>query len=122
MPGQCAGPSTTAESAAADRIRVVFTAWYGMPARPHDLAILYLPKGRALLEMMVAMVGGVVGACARVWLVGSLRGGIRSGRRVMEGAFQNVTKHDAARHCVLYSATAPEEARREVTLEDHFQS
>jgi 16S rRNA (guanine1207-N2)-methyltransferase len=89
-----------------DRVRVRFSAWYTEPGRAPDHVVLYLPKGKDLLEMMLAMIDGLVGPGAVIWLVGPIRGGIKSSKAALEDRFGPVTSCAAARHCVLYAVTA----------------
>ncbi|MCP4591988.1 MAG: class I SAM-dependent methyltransferase [bacterium] len=95
-----------------DRMSLEFCAWYGGTDRPHDVAVVYLPKGRPMLEMVLEMAAGVLGPPAddgpagghgRIFVVGLVRGGIKSSRRALEQRFDGVTKVDAARHCALLS-------------------
>ncbi|MCK4660314.1 MAG: class I SAM-dependent methyltransferase [Phycisphaerae bacterium] len=100
------------------RIEVRFCAWYASPAQAHDLAIVYLPKSRAMLDLILDMVAGALAKPARVLLVGPVRGGIKSSKSALERCFGAATKLDVARHCVLYSTTVTEPPAHESRLED----
>ena len=105
-----------------------FCAWYASPPRCHDVAIVYLPKSKAMLDLTLDMVAGVLapsGAVgpgapgpARVLLVGPVRGGIKSGRPALERRFGTTAKLDGARRCALYSATVTGPSDRESQLND----
>ncbi len=89
---------------AAGRWTVVFDAWYHRKTGAHDLAIVYLPKGRERLRLVLASAAAATKPDGRILLVGSKRGGIRSARQELEDAFGHAELLDAARHCVLLGA------------------
>jgi 16S rRNA (guanine1207-N2)-methyltransferase len=82
---------------------LLFGAWYS-PPEPHDAAVLYLPKGRASIEMSLAMTVGALSPGAPVFLVGENHAGIRSSRAVLERLAGPVLFSEAGRHCALYGA------------------
>jgi 16S rRNA (guanine1207-N2)-methyltransferase len=83
---------------------VQFGAWYERPADLHDLAIVFLPKSRLLIEMTLTMVAGAVHAGGSVLLVGENNAGIRSSRAPLEALVGEVTFSDSARRCIAYLA------------------
>ena len=83
---------------------VVFDAWYSPPTELHDVAVVFLPKSRALIDLTLTMVAMSVQPEAKVFLVGTNNTGIRSSRPVLEKLIGGITASDAARHCVLYRA------------------
>ncbi len=100
------------------RVRLDFGAWYTAPDRLHDVAAVYLPHGREALALLLDMVRAAVAPGGRVLLTGPLRGGIRSARAALEERLGTAERLDAARHCLLFSATAPGPADPAPTLEE----
>lgn len=114
-----------ADGQAGLRADVRFGAWYENRGQAHDVAVVYLPKSRALLDLTLDMVAGALAipttasdSPARVFLVGPVRGGIKSSKPALEQRFGSVKKVDAARHCVLYSATMTDQTACRSRLED----
>jgi 16S rRNA (guanine1207-N2)-methyltransferase len=83
---------------------LVFDSWYSPPTELHDVAVVFLPKSRALIDLTLTMIAMSVQAQAKVFLVGANNAGIRSSRSALEKLIGGVTASDAARHCVLYRA------------------
>ena len=94
---------------AAGRWPIVFDAWYHKQAQPHDLSIVYLPKGRDRLRLLLSCVSAATEPDGRILLVGPKRGGIRSARQDLEAEFGHAEPLDAARHCALLAAQRPAE-------------
>ncbi|MCX6045804.1 MAG: class I SAM-dependent methyltransferase [Chloroflexi bacterium] len=90
-----------------DNIR--FGAVYNAPAERYDVAILFLPKSRALIQMSLQMVAAALRPGAQVWLVGENNAGIRSSSTLLEQQMGAVRTVDAARHCLLLQAMAPDQ-------------
>ncbi|MCC7354694.1 MAG: class I SAM-dependent methyltransferase [Anaerolineae bacterium] len=84
---------------------LAFGPTYGPLDKPHDLAVVFLPKSRVLAEMTLALVAAALRPGAQVFLVGENGAGIRSSRAVLERSVGPVRYSDAARHCVLFRAT-----------------
>jgi len=74
---------------------------------PFDLIILYLPKGKARLEMLLAMCASCLAPGGRLWLIGHKKAGINSAKKRLSQYFGIVEKEDHARHCVLWVASQP---------------
>lgn len=60
--------------------------------------LLFLPKAKAHLSMLMAMAANLVGNNGRVHVVGENKGGIKSAGKTMQ-QFGAVQKLDSARHC-----------------------
>jgi 16S rRNA (guanine1207-N2)-methyltransferase len=90
-----AGPET--------KLQLHFTSNYA-PGRLHDLAVIYLQKGRELNDLVAAMASQAVRTDGTVLMVGENKGGIRSASEVLEHRVGPTNALDAARHCVLYEA------------------
>jgi len=102
---------------AGDAYSAEFDPWLG-PASPWDSAIVFLPKGRALAEMDLAMVVRAVRAGGSIALTGRLREGIRSARETLEAACGRVKLEDAARHALFFSAVREREPSGRASLDD----
>ena len=70
-------------------------------------AVLYLPREKQRLTMLLHAIASRLPPQAGLLLIGQNRAGIKSARRHLEQVFGNVQKRDSARHCVLFTATAP---------------
>ncbi len=86
-----------------DPSQVRFGYWYS-PRELHDSAIVYLPKGRDLIEYVLRMTSQAVAADGSVYLVGANDSGIRSVRDRFAEIVGDVVWSEAARHCVVYAA------------------
>lgn len=60
--------------------------------------LLFMPKAKAHLSMLMAMAATLVGNNGRVHVVGENKGGIKSAGKAMQ-QFGSVQKLDSARHC-----------------------
>ncbi len=89
------------------KARAIFAPWCEMPTAAHDLVILFLPKGKELRELLIGRCAAVIQSNGRLLLVGPLRGGIKSARKVLQQYFENVVCVDTARHCAIYLADTP---------------
>lgn len=98
--------------------RIVFGSWYSSLAEPHDVALIFLPKSRALIEMTLTMLGISMQNKAKVFLVGENNAGIRSSRPTLERLIGQVTMSDPARHCVLYRARKDTDAPERKNLDN----
>lgn len=84
---------------------ILYDALY--PADLHcDTAVVYLPKSRELTRMILHMTHTILSPGGRVLLVGANNAGIRSAQPILAAVIGSTQKLDAARHCVLYQATA----------------
>lgn len=87
-----------------NRHSIIFSSWYENIGEKHDLAVVYLQKGRELNEMVLSMIRPTLRPGAKLFLVGENDAGIRSYRRTLHEAVGTIVYSDAARHCVLYQA------------------
>jgi len=79
-------------------------------AELHDLAVVFLPKGRELIEFVFSSTSQVMEAGAMALVVGQKRGGIRSSRPLVEKYIGRVVSSAPGRHCVLMEAKKEVEA------------
>ncbi len=69
--------------------------------------ILFQPRERRLLEMMLALSTGILAEAGELWLAGENTSGIKSAGKRLPGYFHRHQKLDNARHCSLFSARSP---------------
>ncbi len=79
-------------------------------AEHHDLAVVFLPKGRGLIEFVFSSASRALETGARAFIVGQKRGGIRSSRPLVGKYFGKVASSTPGRHCVLIEAKKEVEA------------
>jgi 16S rRNA (guanine1207-N2)-methyltransferase len=82
-----------------------FGSFYTQGYGKHDMAIVYLPKSRALVEYTLTMVANALSESSKMLLVGENKAGIRSFRETIENIVGPINSMNAARHCVLYNAS-----------------
>jgi 16S rRNA (guanine1207-N2)-methyltransferase len=75
------------------------------------LAILFLPREKERLAMMLHAIADRLPPQCPLWLVGENRGGIKSSPRQLECFFSRVAVLDNARHCGLVEASTPSSER-----------
>jgi len=81
----------------------VLPAPTGMPAQ----VILFQPKEKDRLEMLLHFLAHALPPSGRLWLAGENQAGIKSAGKRVEAFFQTTRKLDSARHCVVYEARSP---------------
>ncbi|MEJ8568238.1 methyltransferase [Elongatibacter sediminis] len=74
---------------------------------PTATIILFLPREKDRLEMLLHACASTMAQDAQLWLVGENRAGIKSAARRLATRFNRVEKLDSARHCVLFRAAEP---------------
>jgi len=73
----------------------------------YDWIILNLPRQKALLQMMLGCVAGLLAEDGVFWLAGENKAGIKSANKLLKTHFGQIRKLDNARHCILYEARKP---------------
>ena len=76
---------------------------------PFDSVLVYMPKGKELLQLTLDWLGTYLGPDARVYVAGDKQSGLSSCRRMMPDAFGSVRKMDSARHCMMFRAVCTTE-------------
>ena len=66
--------------------------------------ILFQPKEKDRLDLLLHFLAQSVPADGCIWLVGENRAGIKSAGRRLDNFYSSTSRLDAARHCVLFSA------------------
>ena len=84
--------------------RLAFSAWYEPEHPEHSAGIVYLPRERQAVELMLALVARAVRPNSPVWLVGEIRSGARAARPLIGQWLGRINRVHAARHAVLYQA------------------
>jgi 16S rRNA (guanine1207-N2)-methyltransferase len=86
---------------APDTVSLRFAPRWEETDRPHDLALIFLPKSTELIEFVFSATGRALAQEARVMIVGPKKSGIRSSRPLIEKYFGGIESSRSARHCVL---------------------
>jgi 16S rRNA (guanine1207-N2)-methyltransferase len=73
--------------------------------------ILFLPREKERLAMLLHAIASRMDTGARLWLVGENRGGIKSSPRHLHQRFERVSSLDKARHCGLFEAAEPDQGQ-----------
>jgi len=81
--------------------------------------ILFLPREKALLGLLLHFLAAAMPSPGTLWLVGENQSGIRSGAKQLHRFFGVVDKADTARHCALFRASQALPA--ETFLLDNYQ-
>lgn len=69
--------------------------------------IVFQPREKALLDLLLDLAHTLVTPDGTLWLVGENRAGIKSAGKRLSGYFSDWSKVDSARHCTLFSASSP---------------
>lgn len=69
--------------------------------------IIFQPREKALLELLLDLARALLAPDGTLWLVGENRAGIKSAGKRLSGYFAQWRKLDSARHCTLFRATSP---------------
>lgn len=73
------------------------------PAYAATAAIIYVPKEKPLLTMLLAAVAQLLPLGAPVWLVGEKRSGIKSVAKLLSSAYAGAQKLTDGNHCSLFA-------------------
>ncbi|NRB70960.1 MAG: class I SAM-dependent methyltransferase [Xanthomonadales bacterium] len=76
-------------------------------AAPRQRLVLTLPREKQRLHMLLRWAAGALAEDGECLLAGEIRAGAKSAAKRLSDHFANSRKIDNARHCVLYSASAP---------------
>ncbi len=68
-----------------------------------DGVVIYMPKSKEQLKMLIANASACLHASGNLLLVGENKGGIKSGAKLLESVGNQVNKLDSARHCALFA-------------------
>ncbi len=90
--------------ATAGRVGLHFAARLDSGSPLHDVAVVYLPKGKELIRFVFSAVSDALEPSARVLIVGDKRSSIRSINSVIRTYFGDPLSSRYGRHCVLIEA------------------
>jgi 16S rRNA (guanine1207-N2)-methyltransferase len=76
---------------------------------PFDAVVIYMPKGKELLQLTLDWLGAQLGEGVRVYVTGDKHSGLNSCRKMMPDSFGPVRKMDSARHCMMFRAVCQTE-------------
>lgn len=83
-----------------------------------DGIIIYMPKSKQQLAMLIDNAATLVQPGAVIMVVGENKSGIKSVAKLLEKVGQNVNKIDSAKHCGLYAVTV-EKPKSQFSLHDY---
>lgn len=90
---------------AADFTRHEFNTHLSAPDELYDTAIVYMPKVKAHLTMLLANLANVVKPQGQIFIVGHNKSGIKSCGKHLEVVCDHVNKVDSAKHCGMFVGT-----------------
>lgn len=96
---------------AADFTRHEFNTHITVQNELYDTAIVYMPKVKAHLTMLLANLASVVKPQGQIFIVGHNKSGIKSCGKHLEVVCEHVNKVDSAKHCGLFVGTVKANAK-----------
>lgn len=75
-----------------------------------DAAVVFLPKAKEELELVLAFIAPMLTLSASIYLVGEKKAGIASAAKKLEKYGDNYSKLDSAKHCQLWHVNLKAEA------------
>lgn len=97
-----------------------FAAFYPLQQQ-FDGIVIYMPKAKAQLKMLLAHLAPLVKAGGSLMLVGENNSGVKSAAKLMNDFGSKANKVDSARHCGLFSSLISEPVP-EFNQQDYLQS
>lgn len=89
---------------------IEFTLFH-VPSSLYDCAVVFLPKSKGELDLMLAYITPMLEVGADVYLVGEKKGGIASASKRLENYGSDSSKLDSAKHCQLWHVSLEEKAK-----------
>ena len=80
-----------------------------VPKKAYDAALIYLPKSKGELDLVLAYITPMLQKGGDIFLVGEKKGGIASAAKKLESYGLNYSKLDSAKHCQLWQVTVESE-------------
>lgn len=88
----------------------------------HDAALVFMPKSKGELSLLLVFVNSLISPGAPVYLVGEKKQGIASGAKRLAELGEQTFKVDSAKHCQLWcTRTSPEKGPVSFQLQDWFE-
>ena len=81
------------------------------PASLYDGAVVFLPKSKGELDLMLAYITPMLEVGAGIYLVGEKKGGIASASKRLENYGSDSSKLDSAKHCQLWHVSLEEKPK-----------
>ncbi|MGQ8365459.1 methyltransferase [Glaciecola sp. 1036] len=85
-----------------------------------DGAIVYMPKAKQVLDMLIHNLNNVVKPEGRIILVGENKSGAKSAAKLLQKHLDQVHKIDAAKHCSLFSGFLPK-SMKDFSIDNYLQ-
>ncbi len=80
-------------------------------SRLYDAVLVFVPKAKNELDLLLALALGCLSPEGRVYLVGEKRGGVSSAAKKLEAVCHDASKIDSAKHCQLWLGQVSEEVK-----------
>ncbi len=80
-----------------------FSAYFSSDCE-FDGVVIYMPKSKEQLKMLIANMVSCLKPSGHLMLVGENKGGIKGGAKLLTAVGETVNKVDSARHCALFVA------------------
>jgi len=97
------------QTSSSEKLRHQFGVWLDTNGASLDSVLLYMPKGKELLELTLAAISTL--NAVEVYVAGAKRTGIESADRVLKSTFGSCRKVDSARHAVMLVSPLGESER-----------
>ncbi len=98
-----------------------FDIEFSWPPQGYDCVLIFLPKGKEMLDMTLGLLATSAPSDGDVYLVGANRAGIRSSAVVLKRWLGKVTKLDSARHGAMFKARCSVGAMESVSPQEWEQ-
>ena len=86
---------------------------------PLDGAVIYLPKAKQHLEMLIHNVSDLLNTGGQLLIVGENKAGIKSVAKLLEKVGTNINKIDGAKHCGLVSVVKDRESTKRFDIKSY---
>ena len=90
--------------------KIEFSLTY-QPNSLHDAAVVFLPKSKGELDLVLAYIAPMLEVGADIYLVGEKKGGIASASKRLNDYGSDASKLDSAKHCQLWHVSLEEKAK-----------
>ena len=91
------------------------------PSTNYDASVVFLPKSKGELDLVLAYIAPMLEVGADIYLVGEKKGGIASAAKRLDNYGSNASKLDSAKHCQLWHVSLKERAK-EFKIESWFKT
>ncbi len=91
-----------------------------VPEQAYDAVLIYLPKSKGELDLILAYVTPMLQVSAEIYLVGEKKGGIASAAKKLDAYGTDCAKLDSAKHCQFWQVSLAKKAKP-FLLDEWFQ-